>query len=89
MTIHDLAKRIPAEVRSQRLLTEADPIMNANAVSTDPQMILLAEIWYSYIEPYADRSYCPVCLNNILRNMRAMRPELQQLESVSQTLNLL
>lgn len=89
MTARDLAMRIPAEVRSQRLLTEADPIITANATATDPKMILIVEVWYAYIEPFAERSYCPVCIANILSNMRKMREYLIELETNYQTLKQL
>jgi hypothetical protein len=89
MSLDNYARQIPAEVRRRRLLTDADPIGTAFSVSSDPRMLLLAEIWYTYIEPGKERSYCPVCLANILTNMKEIRPILIELERAAQTLALL
>lgn len=86
MGIESYAKLIPADVRRLRLLTDADPIAHANTVTSDPRMMLLAEVWYTYIEPNKARSYCPVCLENIRSSMRAIKPFLIQLETASQSL---
>jgi len=70
-------------------MTEADPIKNAIAVASNPQMQLLAEIWYEYIEPGRERSMCPFCLDNILSNFRMIKPILIELENDFKKLELL
>lgn len=89
MGIKEVAKRIPDKVRSLRLITEADPISNALQSSADYNMMLLAEIWYEFIEPHKEKSYCPVCLGNILNNFKNMRDVLIELEKEYQTINSL
>lgn len=80
--------RIPDEVRSKRLLTEANPIKNAVVSSADPSMMLLVKVWDEFIEPSkAPTGTCPICLNNILTNFRQMYDELVGLEVEYRQLN--
>ena len=65
-----LAMQIPDSIRSERLLTEADPIKNAKANSMDENMILLSKVWFTYIEPHKEASNCALCLNNVLSSFR-------------------
>lgn len=87
MNLRQTAAKIPAIIRRERLLTPEDPIYNAVAAVTNQNMMLLAEIWYSYIEPNKDRGYCPVCLTNIKNNFQSLQPELIELEKESILLN--
>lgn len=80
MLIKELAKRIPDKVRSQRIVTISDPILYALPNQFNPHMMMLAEIWYEFIETNKERSYCPVCLSNILNNYRQMKQALIDLE---------
>ena len=83
---HHIARRIPNEVRHLRLLTASDPITNALPNSSNHHMMLLAEVWYTFIEPYKERNYCPICLANILENFKQMKADLFQLEKEYQLL---
>lgn len=84
------AKKIPAAVRRERILTTADPIQVAVAVPGNPAMQMLFEIWFTFIEPNGEKKYnCPVCLQNVLNNFREMKGELIQLEKESKMLEAL
>lgn len=88
MTYKQIARRIPDNVRSQRLMVIADPIANAIPVQADYNMNLLFEVWYAFIEPNVERVYnCPLCLNNVLANFRELKPALVELEKEYQLLN--
>lgn len=84
-----LAMQIPDRIRSERLLTEDDPIKNAKANTMDEHMILLSKIWFTYIEPHKEASNCPLCLNNVLSSFRNLKPALMELEVSYQKLNYL
>lgn len=79
-SIRELAKKIPDNIRSEILITEEDPILNAAPNSGNPNMRLLADIWYEFINIHEERSECPICLNTILTNFRQMKVELIRLE---------
>lgn len=83
------ATKIPDRIRSERLLTEADPIANAQANQFDKHMQVLSKIWYAYIEPEKEYTNCPICLNNILQSFRALKPKLLELEREYKILNSL
>lgn len=87
MNLRDLAKKIPDGVRGQRILTSADPIHNATPAAHDQSMMLLAEIWYTWVDPSAIKAYCPICLDNLLKNFRAIYDDLIDLEKEYNTLN--
>lgn len=88
MTYREIAIQIPDVVRSKRLLTESNPILNAVPVQTDYNMNLLYEVWYAFIEPGATKKInCPICLQNILNGFTEMYGELLQLEKEYQLLN--
>lgn len=89
MTIKDIAKRIPDEVRSKLLLTDADIIYKAVAHKDDPDMRLLLRIWYEFIEPNKEHTDCPICIGNILTNYRQMKSSLVELEIEYQKLQSL
>ena len=74
------AAKIPDRIRSERLLTEADPIANAQANQFDKHMQILTKIWYAYVEPEKEYTNCPICLNNILQSFRVLKPKLIELE---------
>lgn len=81
------AKRIPHQVRSERILTGYDPIQNAVPVQANPHMLLLFEVWFTFIEPTKEKKYnCPVCLQNVLNNFREMKGDLIELEREYQLL---
>lgn len=75
-----LALQIPDKIRSERLLTDADPIANAKATENDANMQLLAKIWFTYIEPHKEFSTCPICLTNILSSFKNLKPALMEIE---------
>lgn len=87
MNLRTVALKIPPIIRSQRLLTQRDPILNAIPVMSNDNMSLLAEVWYTYIEPNGSKGYCPVCLQNIRNNFLSLRPVLIDLENESTLLN--
>jgi hypothetical protein len=87
--LKETARLIPDKVRSLKLITDADPISNAIAVSSNYDMMELAEIWYTFIEPHKEKTYCPICLNNILNNFKNMRSVLIELEKEYKTINAL
>lgn len=87
--LKNLAMQIPDRIRSERLLTDADPIKNAKANSMDENMILLSKIWFTYIEPHKEASNCPLCLNNILSSFQNLKPALMELEESFQKLEYL
>lgn len=81
------ARKIPDNVRTQRLIVDADPIDNAIAVQTNYNMQLLVSVWYKFIEPNATQTLnCNKCLENILNNFREMKGALIQLEKEYQLL---
>ena len=86
---YTIASRIPHSVRQLRILTAADPIMHAQPNSSNLHMMLLAAIWYTFIEPHKEKSYCPICLANILQNFKAMKADLLALEKQDQLLSKL
>lgn len=86
---HHIASRIPLEVRQLRILSDSDPISHAMPTSSNPHMMLLAEIWYAFIESHKEKSYCPICLANILQNFREMKADLIELENEYQLLSKL
>jgi hypothetical protein len=88
-TIKEIAKKIPDEVRSLRVLTVANPIHNATNSLNDPHMKLLTDVWYTFIEPNTERSTCPICLDNIRTNFRQMQEVLIELEEDYQKLEML
>lgn len=88
-TIKEIAKKIPDEVRSLRILTPENPIFNATNSLINPHMKLLADVWYTFIEPNKDRSTCPICLENILTNFGQMQETLIELEEDYQKLKML
>jgi uncharacterized protein (UPF0212 family) len=90
MNYRDLAILIPDNVRSQRIICDADPITHAVAVQVNYNMNLLFEVWFSFIEPTAVKKFnCPRCLQNILNNFREMKGALVELEREYQLLNSL
>jgi len=89
MTIKDLCKKIPDDVRSQRLLTKADPIHNATPSMSDPHMALLVKVWETFIEPDKEIGTCPICLGNIKTNFVQMYDFLVDLEESNQMLDMI
>lgn len=81
------ARKIPDNVRTQRLIIPSDPIDTAIAVQTNYNMQLLQNIWYKFIEPSTTPVLnCPTCLQNILNNFREMKGALIRLEKEYQLL---
>ncbi len=89
MTIKDIAKRIPNNVRSEILLTEDDIIFNAISVKDNKNMKILLRIWHEFIEPNKEITDCPICIANILTNFRQMENDLIELENEYQKLKAL
>jgi hypothetical protein len=88
-TIKDICKKIPDEVRAQRLLTKEDPINKAQISLDDANMAMLVEIWKTFIEPHKEIGTCPICLDNIRTNFRQMHETLIELEEDHQKLSML
>jgi hypothetical protein len=83
-----LARRIPNNVRSQKLFTADDPIATAIPISINYQMQVLFNIWFTFIEPEGEKKLnCPICLQTILDNFRQMHGVLIELERESKILN--
>lgn len=79
---------IPDVIRSERILTPADPIRNAVANKYNSHMLLLYTVWYEYVEPNGKGDIdCGICLGRVLKNYRAMRAELEQLEAENNLIN--
>lgn len=87
--LKNMAMKIPDRIRSERIMTEQDPIANAQPNELDKQMQLLAKIWFAYIEPHKEPTSCPICLSNILSSFRNLKPALIELETTYQKLNYL
>lgn len=86
MSLTTIAAQIPDRIRSERLMTEDDPIANAKPNSHDANMKILQTIWYEYIEPHKEPTGCPICLQNILSSFRNLKPALRELETNYQKL---
>ena len=78
--LKNLALQIPDKIRSERLLTDADPIANAKASENDSNMQLLSKVWFAYIEPHKEASNCPLCLANIISSFKNLKPMLMEIE---------
>lgn len=87
MDIRAFCSKIPDKVRSQRIFTNKNPILHAVPSDLNYEMMLLADIWYEFIEPFKEKSYCPICMKNILENYKTMYLELCQLEKEYRLLN--
>ncbi len=84
MNARSIAQRIPDRVRSERLLTEPDPILTAIASSANPAMQLLFAVWFEFIEPYGEKNLsCGLCLARVINSFKALRPVLIELERES------
>lgn len=87
MNYRVIAERIPDNVRSQRLICEADPIDKAIAVQTNYAMQLLFAVWFEFVEPNGEKNLgCPSCLQNVLNNFVQMKGALIELEKEYQLL---
>lgn len=84
--LKEIASKIPDNVRSSLLITDTDPIYNASANQNNENMIILARIWYEFIEPDKEFTKCAICLTNILTNFRQMKSDLVELENEYQQL---
>lgn len=91
MTLLHIAKRIPAEIRAQRLLIPSDPIKNAIPVAANPSMQLLFAIWYEYIEPNGGDNdiNCGLCCQRIITQFKELKPYLEHLNITNNLLNQL
>lgn len=89
MNIKEIARKIPAEIRSEILLTENDIISNSVAVWENQNMQILLKIWHQFIEPHKEITQCPICLGNILTNFQQMKSALIELENEHQNLQKL
>ena len=85
-----LAKKIPDKVRSQRLMTSADPIQNVQAVSTNQNMQLLFAIYTQFVFPGKEEDIkCWKCCQRIIHCFHEMKPHLVQIEKQYKLLNSL
>lgn len=82
-----LGRKIPSAVRDLKLLTDAEPILIATSSSKDKNMLMLAKIWYEFIEPLSEKNYdCPKCMATILSSWKELRPTLIELSLEEQML---
>ncbi len=79
------AIKIPDSIRSERL-TGVNNLIPRAAHDKDI-MIQLAKIWFLWVEPDKEQSFCPYCLNNILNNFKNMQEELDKMEQEYKLLN--
>lgn len=82
--LRKLAEQIPAEYR--REILGMNMLMVAQANNTNQTMLYLCVIWKEYIEKEFEPD-CNLCCARVLKNLKAMQPELIQLEKESQLLN--
>lgn len=84
------ARKIPQKVRDERILTDLDPISIATPSAKDKNMMMLAKIWYEFIEPLSERNFdCPKCMAGILSNYKQLKPTLIQLSQEEQMISSL
>jgi len=75
------AVMIPDIIRSEYLVIPTDPIAEAVPYKGNPHMQVLFKVWYEFIEPASQGNIeCGHCLNRIIDNFKAMKPELVKLE---------
>ncbi len=90
MNARSTAQRIPDRVRSERLLTEPDPILTAIASSANPAMQLLFAVWFEFVEPHGEKDLnCGLCLARVIKSFQFIRPALLELERESKILQQL
>lgn len=85
-----LCRKIPTVVRENKLISDSEPILNATASVKDKNMLMLAKIWYEFVEPLSEKNYdCPKCLASILSSWRELRPTLIDLSKEEQILRMI
>ncbi len=89
MTIKDIAKRIPDDVRSQLIFQNENIIHKAISVKDNEFMKILLKIWYKFVEPSEEIPNCPICIANVLSNFKKMNDVLIDLENEYQLLKKL
>ena len=81
MSLSRFAKKIPDQVRSEKLITETDPIAHALPNAGNKHMQLLYLVWYEFIEPASNGDItCHTCCKRIIENFIAMKQDLVKLE---------
>lgn len=82
-----IAIKIPAIIRSEKLLTADDPIGTAVAKRDNKNMLLLWAIWSEFVEPLNNEDLgCSLCLGRILKNFKHLKPMLEDLEMETELL---
>lgn len=84
MNYRTIAQMIPAEYRSEILLTNM--INTAQAHAGDRSMVYLVTIWKNYLEPDLDMT-CGQCYSRVLASWKTIVGELIVLERESNLLN--
>lgn len=79
----EIAAKIPAEYRKEML--ELNLIDDAVATEASEAMHYLVVMWQNYVEKDFEPS-CPLCLSRVLKNMKAMKKHLIELEKQSNLL---
>lgn len=75
--LRKLAELIPSEYRKE--IIEMEMLKVAKAQTTDPTMQYLNVIWKNYVEPTYEPD-CNFCCDRVLKNLKAMLPEMAALE---------
>ena len=82
--LRKLAEQIPAEYR--REILELNMIQQAVASNTNQTMLYLTTIWKNFIEKEFEPD-CNLCCGRVLKNLKAMQPDLIALEKESKLLD--
>lgn len=73
-----LAGNIPADYRRKILF---DWLPTATPALDKPEMLNLFNAWFLFIQPNGVQNRdCPICVNNVLQNWKAMQAALVALE---------
>lgn len=87
MTVLDVIKRIPRDIRHQVI---NDHLPKATPTLSDPAFQFLWEAYFIYIDPDAVKaSDCPKCLNNVLQNWIFVGKQIAEYEKQLNTLETL
>lgn len=84
MNLEKMAALIPAEYRKEIL--DLEMIDKAIPNDTDTTMHYLGVIWKNYIEVDFDPT-CNLCYSRVIKNMKKLKPALEELEKKSRLLD--
>ena len=86
MRLREIAQLIPGEYR--REILELNMIDNAVAIANNPDMNYLGVIWKNYVDS-GFTGDCNLCYGELLKNLKALKGTLIELENESKMLNAL